>query len=64
MEFRGIRSLADLKQLYALMEYLKRTDLGGLVFHGIPLNEQTVLATCGDCSWANAQDFLEVHGTY
>ena len=53
---RGNEStLTELKQLYSLSEYFVRTSFDGLVFHGIPINEQSIVVTYGDCSWANAR---------
>ncbi|CAE7445643.1 RE2 [Symbiodinium sp. CCMP2592] len=55
-------TLSELKQLYALSEYFARTHSDGLVFHGIPINEHSIIVSYGDCSWANAQEYKSQEG--
>ncbi len=50
-------TIAELKNLYKLMAYLKATDESGIVLRGLPLNED-----CSDCSCANAQGLKSQEG--
>ena len=54
--------IEDLKGLYKLMAYLKATDESGIVLRGLPLNDETLILSYGDCSWANAQGLKSQEG--
>ena len=45
-------TVEDLKGLYRLMSFAKATDDVGLVIRPIPLDDQTVVVSYGDSSWA------------
>lgn len=52
----------DLKRLYRLMSYVKATSDLGITLKPIKLNSETVIVSCGDCSWANAEGMKSQEG--
>ena len=55
-------TLEELKSLYKLMAYLKATDESGIVLRGFPLNDETLILSYGDCSWANSRSLQSQEG--
>eukprot|EP00435_Cladocopium_sp_Y103_P069341 s209_g33.t1 len=48
-------TINDLRNLYAIIRYLKSTPDDGLIIPDIPFNESTVVLGYSDSSWANAR---------
>ena len=48
-------TITDLKTLYSTIEFLKKTPDYGLVMQDIPINEETLVISYSDASWANAR---------
>ena len=46
---------ADLKNLYAAIDYLKETPQCGILLQDVPINEHTVVIGYSDASWGNAR---------
>ena len=55
-------TIEELKNLYKLMAHLKATDESGIVLRGLPLNDETLILSYGDCSWANVQGLKSQEG--
>ena len=48
-------TITDLRNLYAIIKYLKQTPDDGLILPDIPFDESTVVLAYSDSSWANAR---------
>ena len=48
-------TITDLRNLYAIIKYLKQTPDDGLILPDIPFDENTVVLAYSDSSWANAR---------
>ena len=48
-------TITDLRNLYAIIKYLKQTPDDGLTLPDIPFDENTVVLAYSDSSWANAR---------
>ena len=48
-------TITDLRNLYAIIQYLKLTPDDGLILPDVPFSEKTVVLAYSDSSWANAR---------
>lgn len=55
-------TVEDLKRLYKLMGYFKATEDSCITLKPIDINQDTLVVSYGDCSWANAQNMKSQEG--
>ncbi|CAE8632217.1 unnamed protein product, partial [Polarella glacialis] len=63
LSMRDQPTIAELKQMYELILYLKQNEDVGIYIHAISLNKATVVLTFGDSSFANAPGSKSQAGT-